>query len=158
MNTQIFNRAYNVPIGYEHERFLVIGPALGIHNMQGGKLVAINHHPAFTTDIFSYVQDLARCFAISVDSAGKFSFIGGSADQFGDSYNLPYAVYDLSTMEFMGYYRLDAGGAIVHIAGIDNVKPKRKFLARVLCDAPVALFNPAVKAQAALAATATKGL
>lgn len=159
MNTQIFNRAYNIPIGFEHERFFVVGPALGIHSMQGGKLVAVNHYPAFTSDLFSCMHnDIARCFAISTDTSGKFSFIGGTPDQFGDSYNMPYAVYDMTSMEFVGFYRLDAGGAIMHIAGIDNLKTKKKYVARVLSDTPIAFANPAVKAQAALAATATKGL
>ncbi len=158
MNTQIFNRAYNVPIGFEHERFLVIGPALAIHHNNGGKLVVINNNPAFTTDMFSYSDDIARCYAISVESSGKFSFLGGKADEFEDAYNHPYAVYEMDTMKFCGYYRLDYSNTIVHIAGSDLIKAKQKYIARVLSDAPVAMFNPAVKAQAALIATVTKGL
>jgi hypothetical protein len=159
MKTTIFNKTYNVPISIESEQFVKIGADLDMYSYQSAKVRSSDTMSASIIDIVNCMHsDIPRAFLIETDATGDYSFTGGTAEDFGDSTNLPYALYDSTSFDFIGFYRLDTAGAIVHIAGADDIANDSTYVARVLTDTPFSLLDGAVKAYAAFKSAVAKGM
>lgn len=159
MKTTIFNKTYNVPITIESEQFIKIGADLDMYSLQSSKVRSSDTLSASIIDIVNCAHaDIPRAFLIETDVTGDYVFTGGTVTDFGDSTNLPYAVYDATSFDFVGFYRLDAAGVITHIAGADSIANDSTYVVRVLTDTPFSLLNGAVTAIAAFKSAIAKGM
>ena len=159
MKTTIFNKTYNVPITLDGEQFIKVGADLDMYSLQNAKVRACDTMSVSAIDIINPMySDVPRAFLIKTDSTGDWSFVGGTAGDFADSTNMPYALYNHSTYAFAGFYNLDTGGAADHIAGIDGIANDSTYVARVLTDSPLSFISGVVDSVAMLKAAITKGI
>lgn len=159
MKTTIFNKTYNVALTIDSEQFITVGTALDMYILSNSKLRTIDNISPAVFDIQSSKWgDMPRVFIIETDATGDWAFTGGDAGDFGDSTNIPYALYDATTFAFAGFYNLAAAGTLTYLIGEDSVANDSTYIAMPMSDVPLSLIDGAVKARAAYTAIMAKGV